>query len=262
MEARLWLTVPTYNEVENVEGLVRAVAARLERIAPGDWGLVVVDDASPDGTGKLADRLAAELERVEVLHRSGKQGLGKAYLAGFRHAAANGAELVIVMDADFSHDPDHISALVAAAADNDLVLGSRYVAGGEIVDWPRLRRLLSRAGSRYARWILGVEVDDLTAGFRCIRREVLESVEPATLRSQGYVFNVELTYRALLAGFRVTEVPISFRDRTAGESKLSLPIAVEALLLLPRLRRQRRAFEPPLAVQAPAQPDPDARPAS
>jgi dolichol-phosphate mannosyltransferase len=262
MEARLWLTVPTYNEIENVERLVRAAADQLEGIAPGDWALVVVDDKSPDGTGELADRLAAELERVQVLHREGKQGLGKAYLAGFRHAVAGGAELVIVMDADLSHNPDHITALVAAAHESDLVLGSRYVPGGEILDWPRLRRFLSRAGSRYARRVLGVDVNDLTSGFKCIRREVLEAVEPATLRSQGYVFNVELTYRALLAGFRVTEVPISFRDRTAGESKLSLPIAVEALLLLPRLRRQRREFEAPPSVPAAAQPDPDARAAS
>jgi dolichol-phosphate mannosyltransferase len=177
-------------------------------------------------------------------------------------ALANGAELVVVMDADLSHSPDDLVALVAAAADSDLVLGSRYVPGGEILDWPRLRRFLSRAGSSYARGILGVHVSDLTAGFRCIRREVLEAVEPSTLRSPGYVFNVELTYRALLAGFRVTEVPISFRDRTAGESKLSLPIAMEALLLLPRLRRRRREFEAEPAVPAAAKRDPDARPAS
>ena len=261
MDARLWVTVPTYNEVENVERLVRAAAARLEHVAPGDWGLVVVDDGSPDGTGEAADRLAAELDRLEVLHRATKQGLGQAYLAGFRHALARGAELVIVMDADLSHDPEHIPTLVAGAEESDVVLGSRYVPGGEIVNWPRLRRLLSRAGSRYARWVLGVDVSDLTAGFRCIRREVLEAIEPSTLRSQGYVFNIELTYRALLAGFRVAEVPISFRDRTAGQSKLSLPIAVEALLLLPRLRRQRREYEALPAVRE-AAPDPDARPAS
>jgi dolichol-phosphate mannosyltransferase len=175
-----------------------------------------------------------------VLHRPGKEGLGKAYLAGFKHAVERGAELVIVMDADFSHDPKYLPALVAAAADNDLVLGSRYVDGGEIADWPRLRRLLSRFGSLYARTILGVKVHDLTSGFKCVRRRVLETVEPSTLRSQGYVFNIELTYRALLAGFTVTEVPIRFRDRKAGESKMSLPIAFEALMLVPKLRSLRR----------------------
>jgi dolichol-phosphate mannosyltransferase len=240
MEAGLWLFLPTYNEVENVEGIVRATAAELERAVPGDWCVLVVDDASPDGTGALADRLAAELERVEVLHRPGKEGLGKAYLAGFARALDRGAERVVVMDADFSHDPAYLPALLAASEEADLVLGSRYVAGGRIADWPRLRRLLSRFGSVYARAVLGVGVHDLTSGFRCVRRAVLETVEPSTLRAQGYVFNIELTYRALLAGFRVTEVPICFRDRTAGDSKMSLPIAFEALMLVPKLRSLRR----------------------
>jgi dolichol-phosphate mannosyltransferase len=240
MKASLWLFLPTYNEAGNIEGIVRATAPQLERAAPGDWGLLVVDDASPDGTGAVADRLADENERVEVLHRPGKEGLGKAYLAGFAHALENGAELVAVMDADFSHDPEHLPALLAAAANSDLVLGSRYVDGGTIADWPRLRRLLSRFGSVYARAVLGVGVHDLTSGFRCVRRGVLETVEPSTLRAQGYVFNIELTYRALLAGFRVTEVPICFRDRTEGESKMSLPIAFEALMLVPKLRSLRR----------------------
>jgi dolichol-phosphate mannosyltransferase len=240
MNSRVWLTLPTYNEAENLEPLVRAAAKQLERLAPGAWRLVIVDDASPDGTGELADRLAMEMPDVEVLHRAGKDGLGKAYLGGFERALAGGAELVIVMDADFSHDPEHLPALIAAAEGNDLVLGSRYVAGGRIVDWPPLRRMLSRGGSFYARSILGVDVRDLTTGFRCIRREVLETIEPSALRSQGYVFNIELTYRALLAGFRVAEVPIRFRDRRVGQSKMSLPIAVEALALVPRLRRLRR----------------------
>jgi dolichol-phosphate mannosyltransferase len=240
MEAGLWLFLPTYNEAENVEGIVRGTAAELERAAPDDWCVLVVDDASPDGTGALADRLAAELERVEVLHRPGKEGLGKAYLAGFARALDRGAERVIVMDADFSHDPAYLPALLAASEEADLVLGSRYVAGGRIADWPRLRRVLSRFGSVYARAVLGVGVHDLTSGFRCVRRAVLETVEPSTLRAQGYVFNIELTYRALLAGFRVTEVPICFRDRTAGDSKMSLPIAFEALMLVPKLRSLRR----------------------
>jgi dolichol-phosphate mannosyltransferase len=240
MEPRLWLFLPTYNEVGNLEEVVRAATEQLERAAAGDWGLLVVDDSSPDGTGDLADRLAHELPGVEVLHRPGKDGLGKAYLAGFMHALARGAELVIVMDADLSHDPEHLPALIGAASDSDLVLGSRYVPGGEIVDWPPLRRLLSRSGSIYARTMLGVHIRDLTSGFRCVRRCVLETVEPSTIRSQGYVFNIELTYRALLAGFTVREVPIRFRDRKAGESKLSLPIAFEALMLVPQLRGLRR----------------------
>jgi dolichol-phosphate mannosyltransferase len=236
MSPRIWLTLPTFNEVGNVERIVRAALEQLERLAPGDHRLLVVDDASPDGTGRLADRLASELPAVEVMHRPGKQGLGRAYLAGFERALAGGAELVIVMDADYSHDPAHIPALLAAAQHSDLVLGSRYVSGGGIVDWPPLRRLLSRAGSLYARSILGVPVHDLTGGFRCIRRAVLEQVELPTLRSQGYVFNIELTFRALRSGFRVVEVPIVYHDRTVGESKISLSIAIEALWLVPVLR--------------------------
>jgi dolichol-phosphate mannosyltransferase len=236
MPARLWLFLPTYNEVGNLDKVVRATVDALERAVPADWRILVVDDASPDGTGDLADRLAEEFDGVEVLHRTAKDGLGKAYLAGFRHAIEREAEFVIVMDADFSHDPDHLAALIEAAQTSDLVLGSRYVAGGEIMDWPRLRRFLSRFGSIYARAILGVRINDLTSGFRCVRRQVLETIEPSTLRAQGYVFNIELTYRALLAGFTVTEVPIIFRDREAGQSKMSLPIAFEALMLVPRLR--------------------------
>jgi dolichol-phosphate mannosyltransferase len=239
MDASLWLFLPTYNEAENLESVVHASVAQLEGIAPGDWRLLVVDDGSPDGTGDLADRLADEIEGVEVLHRSAKEGLGRAYLAGFARAVEGGAELVLVMDADYSHDPAHLPALVAAADDSDLVLGSRYVEGGSIADWPRLRRLLSRFGSSYARRMLGVDVRDLTSGFRCVRRRVLETVEPSTLRAQGYVFNIELTYRAVLAGFDVREVPICFRDRKAGDSKMSLPIAFEALLLVPQLRWPR-----------------------
>jgi dolichol-phosphate mannosyltransferase len=252
MPPDLWLTLPTYNEVENLEPLVRATAEQLEIAMPGSWGLVIVDDASPDGTGQLADRLASELSQVEVFHRPRKEGLGRAYLAGFEYALSHGAEFVIVMDADFSHDPRHLPAMIAAARDSDLVLGSRYVAGGKIVDWPPVRRLLSRGGSFYARAILGVGVRDLTTGFRCIRREVLEAIEPSTLRSQGYVFNIELTYRALRAGFRVEEIPITFRDRTAGQSKISLDIAFEALLLVPRLRRLSHERPVPLQGEAPA----------
>jgi dolichol-phosphate mannosyltransferase len=243
MAARFWLTLPTYNEVSNVERLVRAVHAELERAAPGDFHVVIVDDSSPDGTGEVADQLAAELPEVSVLHRTVKEGLGRAYLAGFEHAVAAGAELVGVMDADFSHDPAHLPALLEAATTSDIVLGSRYVDGGRIVDWPPLRRLLSRGGSLYARSLLGVHVRDLTGGFKIIRREVLEAIEPGTLRSQGYVFNIELTYRAIVLGFTVTEIPIVFRDRTEGQSKMSLPVAIEALWLVPRLRRSARRVE-------------------
>jgi dolichol-phosphate mannosyltransferase len=239
MHSRVWLFLPTYNEAVNLEAIVRATVEQLEAAAPGNWRLLVVDDASPDGTGEIADRLAGELEGVEVLHRSGKDGLGPAYLAGFEFALTRGADYVIVMDADFSHDPKHLPEMIAAAEESDLVLGSRYVAGGEITNWPRRRRLLSRSGSLYARLMLGVKVRDLTTGFRCVRRRVLESVEPSTLRSQGYVFNIELTYRALLAGFSVKEIPISFRDREEGESKMTLPIAIEALRLVPKLRGLR-----------------------
>jgi len=259
MGKRVWLTVPTYNESENLERLVAAALPELERIAPGDHTLLVVDDHSPDGTGDIADRLAVEHEAVEVLHRAGKDGLGPAYLAGFERALAGGAELVAVMDCDLSHDPRSLPGLVAAAEQGaDLVIGSRYVKGGGIEDWPRLRRTLSRAGSTYARLLLRVEVRDLTGGFKCIRREVLEKVEPTSLRSQGYVFNIELTYRALLAGFRVQEVPITFRDRQYGKSKISLPIAFEALLLVPRLRRSAR--EVPEVQDALASPDGEPEP--
>jgi dolichol-phosphate mannosyltransferase len=239
MHPRLWVFLPTFNEAENLEAIVRATIVQLDVAAPGDWRLLVVDDNSPDGTGAIADELAEELDGVEVLHREGKEGLGAAYLAGFEYAYTRGADRVIVMDADFSHDPRHLPAMVEAAQSNDLVLGSRYVTGGEITNWPPLRRVLSRSGSLYARLMLGVKVRDLTTGFRCVHRRVIETVEPSTLRSQGYVFNIELTYRALLAGFSVKEIPIRFQDRQEGESKMSLPIAIEALRLVPKLRGLR-----------------------
>jgi dolichol-phosphate mannosyltransferase len=244
--ARIWLIVPTFNEADNVERVLRAAAAQLDITAPGEYRMLVVDDASPDGTAEIAQALARELP-VEVLRRQAKDGLGRAYLAGFDRALAGGAELVLVMDADFSHDPVHIPELLRAAERADLVLGSRYIAGGEIVDWPPLRRLLSRAGSAYARRVLGIDIADLTGGFRCIRREVLTAVHPRTLRSQGYVFNIELAFRAQRAGFRVAEVPITFRDRTIGHSKISLGIAVEALWLVPVLRLSR----PPRQLMTP-----------
>ncbi len=237
MSARVWLIMPTYNEAVNLDAIVRAADAELERVVPGEHRILVVDDNSPDGTGEIADSLAAELGTVEVLHRQTKDGLGQAYLAGFARALAAGAQLLIEMDADFSHDPRYLGPLIGAAADADLVLGSRYVAGGGVRNWGLVRRLISRGGGLYARLILGVAVNDLTGGFKCIRREVLESIELERVRAEGYVFQIEVTYRAILAGFRVREVPIVFTDRTAGASKMSSRIALEAMLLVPRLRR-------------------------
>ncbi|HEV2773732.1 MAG TPA: polyprenol monophosphomannose synthase, partial [Thermoleophilaceae bacterium] len=204
-----WLVLPTYNEAGNVEAIVRAALPQLAAAGGTGGGgghrILVVDDSSPDGTGAIADRLAAELEGVEVLHRSAKDGLGRAYLAGFGRALDAGAELVLEMDSDFSHDPVDIARLVEASRDADLVLGSRYVEGGGIVNWGLGRRLLSRGGSWYARTVLGVPIRDLTGGFKCFRREVLERLDLATVHADGYSFQVELTYRALEAGFRVRE---------------------------------------------------------
>jgi len=203
--------------------------------------VLVVDDGSPDGTGKIADRLAAEHEWVAVLHRAEKNGIGPAYLAGFRHALDRGAGYVMEMDSDFSHDPADLARLLATADRDspdgaDLALGSRYVPGGGVADWGLLRRFISEGGSTYARWVLGLQVRDLTGGFKCFRREVLEAIEFDGVRSHGYAFQVELTYRAVRAGFRVVEVPIVFRDRQHGQSKMSWRIAAEAMWLVPRLR--------------------------
>lgn len=236
MPARVWVVMPTYNEADNIEGIVRAVLVELDRIVPADHMLLVVDDGSPDGTGKIADRLAADLPALQVLHRMAKTGLGHAYLAGFRQALQAGAELVIEMDADFSHDPRYLSDLIAAAENADLVLGSRYVSGGGVENWGLLRKVISRGGGTYARLILGVGIQDLTGGFKCIRRQVLEGIDLDSVRAEGYVFQIEVTYRAILAGFKVVEVPIIFRDRTNGVSKMSSRIALEAMLSVPTLR--------------------------
>jgi dolichol-phosphate mannosyltransferase len=240
----VWVIIPTYNEAANIDAIVRATVAELDRLVPGGYRVLVVDDSSPDGTGDKADALAQELDEVEVLHRAAKGGLGHAYLAGFAHALDGGAALLIEMDADFSHDPRYLEELLTAAEDSDLVLGSRYVPGGGVRDWGLLRRLISRGGGLYARLILQVDVRDLTGGFKCMRREVLEGIDLESVRAEGYVFQIEVTYRALLAGFRVKEVPIVFRDRTAGSSKMSTRIAIEAMWMVPRLRRSAR-----LAVQ-------------
>jgi dolichol-phosphate mannosyltransferase len=241
MQEPVWVVIPTYNEAANVERIVRETVAELQRIVAGEHHVLVVDDNSPDGTGAIADRLAEEIDCVDVLHRPSKDGLGHAYLAGFARALAGGAELVIEMDADFSHDPRYLGDLLAASEGADLVLGSRYVAGGGVRNWGLLRRLISRGGGLYARAILRVHVHDLTGGFKCIHRSVLESIDLQSVRAEGYVFQIEVTYRALLAGFTVREVPIVFCDRTAGASKMSSRIAFEAMLLVPRLRRSARA---------------------
>ena len=233
--AGAWLVLPTYNEAENIEPIVRAALAQL-----GSTGMahrvLVVDDGSPDGTGEIADRLAAELGPVEVLHRDRKEGIGPAYLAGFRHALAGGAELLLEMDSDFSHDPADLPRLISAAADADLVLGSRYVPGGGVTDWGRARRLISRGGSIYAKLMLGIPVNDLTGGFKCFRRDVLETLDLAGVGTDGYGFQIEMTYRAIRAGFLVKEVPILFRERRVGASKMSARIAIEAFWKVPGLR--------------------------
>jgi dolichol-phosphate mannosyltransferase len=236
-----WLILPTFNEAESIEAILRAADAVLAGAAPEGHRILVVDDSSPDGTGAIAERIAAELATVEVLHRSERKGLGPAYLAGFAHALDGGATHVMEMDSDFSHDPRDLARLLAAVREGaDLALGSRYVPGGGVTDWGLLRQFVSRGGSWYARVVLGLKVRDLTGGFKCFRREVLEAIDLATVRSHGYAFQVELTYRAVLAGFRVVEVPIMFRDRRLGQSKMSWRIAAEAMVLVPQLRRRAR----------------------
>jgi dolichol-phosphate mannosyltransferase len=206
--------------------------------ALGDKGVrvLVVDDNSPDGTGDLADRLAEQLGYVDVLHRTHKEGLGPAYLAGFRRALGDGAELVLEMDCDFSHDPNDVPRLIAAAESADVAIGSRYVEGGGVRNWGLLRRFVSSGGSWYARVLLGASVRDLTGGFKCYRRAVLERIDLDAIESKGYAFQIETTYRALRAGFRVVEIPITFVDREAGGSKMSKAIVAEAIWKVPALR--------------------------
>ena len=231
---RAMVCLPTYNERDNLEPMVRALGEQID--TAGDR-VLVIDDNSPDGTGAIADRLAAELPWVEVLHRDGKEGLGKAYLAGFHRALAAGAELVLEIDCDFSHDPKEVPRLIATCeAGADLALGSRWIEGGGTVNWGRGRTFVSRGGSFYARTILGVGVRDLTGGFKCFRRIVLETIDLDSIEAKGYGFQIETTYRALRAGFRVVEIPITFVDRRVGESKMDSSIVVEAMLQVPVLR--------------------------
>jgi dolichol-phosphate mannosyltransferase len=230
-----WLILPTYNEAQNLEAMVAAV---LPRLAEADVtpAVLVVDDASPDGTGAIADRLAAANPAVRVLHRSRKDGLGRAYLAGFATALEAGADLVLQMDCDFSHDPADLPRLIAAAGSADVVLGSRYVPGGGVENWALRRRIQSRGGCLYARLILGIPVRDLTGGFKCWRREALEAVDLDGVDAHGYGFQIETTYRAVKAGLAVTEVPIVFRERREGQSKMTAWITLEAVWKVPALR--------------------------
>jgi dolichol-phosphate mannosyltransferase len=230
-----WLILPTYNEAQNIEAIVAAALPQLAA-AVDRHTILIVDDDSPDGTGRIADRLAEENSDVRVLHRARKQGLGRAYLAGFGMALENGADLILEMDSDFSHDPEDIPRLIAAAGAADLVLGSRYVPGGGVTNWGFVRRALSWGGSAYARIILGVPVRDLTGGFKCFHRRVLEALDLEQVHADGYGFQIELTYRAVQAGFTVTEVPITFRERRIGQSKMTARIALEAVWKVPALR--------------------------
>jgi dolichol-phosphate mannosyltransferase len=226
---RATVCLPTYNERENLEPMLRALAAH-------DVRVLVIDDNSPDGTGDLADRLARELDFVDVLHRPRKQGLGPAYLAGFRRALADGAERILEMDCDFSHDPADVPRLIAATDAADVALGSRYVPGGKVRNWGVVRRAISRGGSFYAQVLLQAGIRDLTGGFKCYRRHVLETIDLDGVRSLGYAFQIETTYRALRAGYEVVEVPITFVDREAGGSKMSRAIVLEAIWKVPQLR--------------------------
>jgi dolichol-phosphate mannosyltransferase len=231
----IYVCLPTYNEAENLEPMVD----RLAEILGEDDLVLVIDDNSPDGTGDIADRLATERPWIQVLHRPRKEGLGPAYLDGFRWALELGADLIFELDCDFSHDPADVPRLAAAAAEADVVIGSRYVPGGGTKNWGLVRRLISRGGSLYAQILLGVPIRDLTGGFKCYRREVVEAIDLDAIHSKGYAFQIETTYRALRAGFRVVEVPIVFTDREVGGSKMSKAIVLEAVWKVPALRLGR-----------------------
>ncbi|HEX7626464.1 MAG TPA: polyprenol monophosphomannose synthase [Gaiellaceae bacterium] len=230
---RATVCLPTYNELTNLEPMLRALQGVLRE---GDR-VLVIDDSSPDGTGALADALAAALGFVDVLHRARKEGLGPAYIAGFHQALDHGAELVLEMDCDFSHDPSDVPRLIAAAEDGaDLALGSRYIAGGQVGNWGLARRAISRGASVYTALFLQMGVKDPTGGFKCFRRAVLETLDLDAITPRGYAFQIETTYRVKRAGFRVVEIPIAFNDRTAGHSKMSKAIVLEAIWRVPLLR--------------------------
>jgi dolichol-phosphate mannosyltransferase len=228
----VWVVLPTYEEATSIERLVAAARPKL----PASAQILIVDDNSPDGTGEIAARLAEEDSAIHFLHRPAKEGLGPAYISGFREALAGGAGLIVEMDADFSHEPAYLPRLLEGAESADVAIGSRYVPGGGVSDWGALRRAISRGGSAYARFVLGVGVHDLTGGFKCFRREVLEAIDLDAVRARGYAFQIEMTYRAIELGFDVVEVPIVFHDREAGSSKMSRSIVLEAIWRVPLLR--------------------------
>jgi dolichol-phosphate mannosyltransferase len=231
---RALVVIPTYNEVENLRPMV-------EQVLPLGCDVLVVDDGSPDGTGDLAEDLRASCNgRVDVLHRPGKQGLGTAYVAGFKRALKSDYAYVLEMDCDFSHDPKYLPSFLERAQGADLVLGSRYIPGGGTVNWNVLRRLISKSGSLYSQLVLGLPYRDLTGGFKCFRRQVLESIDLETVRSNGYAFQIELTYRAHRRGFRIVELPIVFYERRVGASKMSKDIVIEAMLMVWRFRFGRQ----------------------
>ncbi len=236
----VWVVIPTFNEAENLEAIVAAVRENL----PASRRILIVDDSSPDGTGQIAERLAPESDDLEVLHRPEKEGLGPAYLAGFQRALEGGAGRIVQMDADFSHDPADVPRLLEAIEEADLVVGSRYVAGGGVTEWGALRRLISRGGGRYAQAVLWVRIRDLTGGFKCWRREALQSIDFGSVDSKGYAFQIEMSYRAIRNGFRVVEMPIVFRDRRVGDSKMSRAIVAEAIWRVPILRFRVRKSAP------------------
>ena len=230
---RAVLCLPTYNERENLGSMIRELAGVLDTSRDR---VLVIDDASPDGTGEIADDLAAELPWVSVLHRERKEGIGPAYIAGFRWALAEGAELVLEMDCDFSHSPADVPRLIEAAGEADLVLGSRYAPGGGTENWGLVRRFVSRGGCLYAQILLGMRVRDLTGGFKCFRRAALEAIDLDALSAHGYAFQIETTYRVRRAGLRVSEIPITFVERRAGASKMTGSIVAEAIWKVPLLR--------------------------
>lgn len=231
MNMNCLVIIPTYNEVENIAELAAMVLAVDERLS-----VLIVDDNSPDGTGRLADQLAEQYPRIAVMHRSAKLGLGTAYIAGFRYALSNGYDLIVEMDADFSHDPCYLADFLEAVKDSDLVIGSRYIQGVNVVNWPMHRLLLSYGANIYARLVTGMPVRDLTAGFKCFSKKVLEGVELDKVMSEGYAFQIEMNFRSYKKGFGVTEIPIVFKDRHAGKTKMSRKIMWEAIWIVWKLR--------------------------
>ncbi|MFI5209167.1 MAG: polyprenol monophosphomannose synthase [Gemmatimonadales bacterium] len=233
MSERVLVIIPTYNEAKNLPQIVPAILLQDPRIE-----ILVVDDSSPDGTGQLADEMGAREPRIHCLHRAAKEGLGRAYIAGFRWALEHGFDYVFEMDADFSHDPSFLPRFLAAIRDADLVLGSRYKTGVNVINWPVSRLLLSLGANAYARWITGLPLTDSTGGFKCFRRAVLQAIDLDAVRSNGYAFQIEMSFRAWKKGFRITEVPIIFHDRVEGQSKMNKRIVREAIWMVWWLRLQ------------------------